>query len=360
MRVGRVQWFGKALAGCLLFMSLAAADAGAADTGPPVVAGGSTGTRQVIDDSGRAVSVPAEPMRLADAWFAHHVLLMTLGAGPRIVATVNHPRSLPWMFKVLPSLNNATGVEGTTFNAEALLAAGVDLVFTSTADRQALAYQQVGLAVMRMGYTDLPGLQRSMLATAQALGGTPPMVRAHAYNQYLDQQLAFVAGRVATVPAEQRPRVLHIASVNPLKVDGSGTLIDDWIKIAGGRNAATGLKGNLQVVSAEQLLVWQPDVLILAAGAGDLKQAAQAQLLSQLTAVQRGWVLRNPAGVFPWDRYGTEVALQIEWAAQQLHPALFRDVDMVQQTMGFYQRFFDYALSEADAQRILQALPPAP
>ena len=31
-------------------------------------------------------------------------------------------------------------------------------------------YEQVGLPVMRMGYTDLPGLQRSMVATAQALG----------------------------------------------------------------------------------------------------------------------------------------------------------------------------------------------
>jgi iron complex transport system substrate-binding protein len=315
--------------------------------------------RQVTDDSGQSVRVSAEPMRIADAWYAHHVLLMTLGAGPRIVATVNHARSQPWMFKVLPSLNQATSVEGTAFNVEGLLADGVDLVFTATGDRHALAYQQVGLPVMRMGYTDLAGLQRSMLATAQALGGTQPMARAEAYNQYLNTQLTHVQGKVSTLTTEQRPRVLHIASVNPLKVDGGDTLIDDWIRIAGGRNAATGLTGNLQVVSAEQVLAWQPDVVILAANAGDLSQAAQAPLLAELTAVKDGHVLRNPAGVFPWDRYGTEVALQLQWAAQQLHPRLFQSVNMLDETAAFYQRFFDYPLSQADARLILQGLPPS-
>lgn len=339
--VGLKPW----LIGCLLLISLTAS----ADD---------SGARHVVDDSGQSVAVPSQPMRIADAWYAHHVLLMTLGAGPRIVATVNHARSQPWMFKVLPSLNQATSVDGTAFNVEGLLADRVDLVFTSTGDRQALAYQQVGLPVMRMGYTDLAGLQRSMLATAQALGGTQPLARAQAYNDFLKTQLASVQSKVATLTNEQRPRVLHIASVNPLKVDGSDTLIDDWIKIAGGRNAATGLTGNMQVVSAEQLLAWQPDVVILAAGAGDLSQAAQAPLLGQLQAVQTGHVLRNPAGVFSWDRYGTEVALQIQWAAQQLHPELFGGVDMVGKTVEFYQQFFDYALSEADARLILQGLPP--
>lgn len=333
------------VASCLLLGSLSAY---ASETAPI----------QVIDDSGKTVSIPQEPQRIADAWYAHHVLLMTLGAGSRIVSTVNHPRSQPWMFKVLPSLNDATSIEGTTFNVEALLEQRVDLVFTSVGDRQSVAYEQVGLPVMRMGYTDLPGLQRSMVATAQALGGEEPRRRAQAYNAYLDRQLKLVSDKVSAIPIAQRPKVLHIASVNPLKVDGSDTLIDDWIRIAGGRNAATGLEGNMQIVSAEQVLAWRPDVLILAAGAGSLDQAAQASLLQQLTAVKHQRVLRNPAGVFPWDRYGTEVALQIEWAAQQLHPTRFSDVDMARTTQNFYRKFFDYPLSDADAQWILLGMAP--
>ena len=349
----------RGLLGSLLLVSLSAgavADPGDAGQSLQVSPGES---RQVQDDNGKQVSIPVAPARIADGWYAHHVLLMTLGAGPRIVATVNHPASQPWMFRVLPALNHATAIEGTAFNAETLLAEDVDLVFTALGDRQAVAYRQLGLPVMQMGYTDLAGLKRSMLNTADALGGPEPHARALAYNAFLDQQLAAVNQRVAGIPVAQRPKVLHIASVNPLKVDGASTLIDDWITIAGGRNAATGLKGNLQIVSAEQLLAWQPDVLILAAGAGDLDQATQAQLLNQLDAVRNGRVLRNPAGVFPWDRYGTEVALQVAWAAQQLHPALFADVDMAAQTRQFYRRFFDYPLTQEDARRILHGEPPA-
>jgi iron complex transport system substrate-binding protein len=333
----------------------AAANAPATDASASAASPLATPGAVVRDDSGRDVQVPAQVKRIADGWYAHHVLLMTLGAGQRIVATVNHPQSQPWMFKVLPSLDKATAINGTAFNVETLLADRVDLVFTSSSDRQALAYEQSGLAVMRMGYTDLPGLQRSMLTTAQALGGAQVVERAKAYNGYLDEQLATVKARVGDLPPGQRPRVLHIASLDPLKVDGSDTLIDQWISLAGGRNAAQGLKGNLQPVSAEQLLVWQPDVVILAANAGDI---GQSSLLQQLPAVQQGHVLRNPAGVFPWDRYGTEVALQLEWAAQQLHPERFKDVDMVGKTVDFYRRFFDYSLTTAQARRILRGLPP--
>lgn len=310
----------------------------------------------VVDDSGRQVAVRASALRIADGWYAHHALLMTLGAGDRIIATVNHAASQPWMFKVQPSLNLATAVRGTAFNVETLLGERVDLVFTSLGDRQALAYEQVGLPVMRMGYTDLPGLQRSMLSTARALGGVEPLKRAQAYNGYLEEQLANVHAGLADLPEAHRPRVLHIASLAPLKVDGSETLIDDWIGIAGGRNAAAGLKGNLQAVSAEQVLAWHPDVVILAAGSGELSQAGA--VLRQLEAVRQGRVVRNPAGVFPWDRYGTEVALQVQWAAQVLHPERFEGVDMVAQTRTFYSRFFDYALSERDARRILAGLGP--
>lgn len=99
-------------------------------------------------------------------------------------------------------------------------------------------------------------------------------------------------------------------------------------------------------------------MIILGEGCGSLDHSAYAGLFSGLSAVKQHRVFANPAGVFPWDRYGVESALQVPWAAQVLHPALFADVDMVKMTRDFYQRFFDYPLTAAQAQRILHALPP--
>ncbi|WAH61699.1 hypothetical protein LZ023_39255 (plasmid) [Pseudomonas silvicola] len=114
----------------------------------------------------------------------------------------------------------------------------------------------------------------------------------------------------------------------------------------------------MKPISPEDVIRWNPDVIIIGAGAGSLADSDFKTLFASVKAVQQHRVWQNPAGVFPWDRYGTEVALQIQWAAKQLHPALFPQLDLVSATQAFYQQFYDYSLTANDAQRILQALPP--
>lgn len=316
-------------------------------------------SRQVIDDAGNTVTVPDKVIRIADAWFAHHSVLMTLGAGDKIVATVNHPADRPWMFKINPALNKALQVKGITFNSEALLMRQADVVFVARGNPDAAGYRQASLPVLEMAFTDYPSLERSVRATAQVLGTAQARQRAADYNRYLQDSVAAVLAKTVGLSDKQRPSVLHIQSLNPLKVDGRDTLIDTWITLAGGRNAAQSIQGNMKEVSPEMVLAWQPDVIILGQGCGDIRTSRYAQLFSGLKAVKEKRTWPNPAGVFPWDRYGTESALQLQWAAHQLHPALFADSDMVTLTRDFYHHFFDYPLSTDEAQRILHGQPPA-
>lgn len=316
-------------------------------------------SRQVVDDAGHSVSVPDRVNAIADGWFAHHSVLMTLGAGNKIVATVNHPESQPWMFKITPTLNQALQVRGTSFNPESLLAKRVDVVFSAKGNDKAESYRQAGLPTLEMAFIDYPSLMKSVSTTAQVLDTHHAYARAAAYNHYLQTAIDTVQRKTQNLTATQRPSVLHIQSLKPLKVDGSQTLIDTWITLAGGKNAAKDINGNMKEVSAESVLSWQPDVIILGAHCGDLAHSPYAKLFAGLNAVKNGKVLQNPAGVFPWDRYGTESALQIQWAAKMLHPELFPNVDMAAVTEDFYRRFFDYPLNADEAQRILRALPPA-
>ena len=316
-------------------------------------------SRQVVDDAGHTVTVPDQVNTIADGWFAHHSVLMTLGAGSKIVATVNHPESQPWMFKIAPTLNQALQVRGTAFNPESLLAKKVDVVFTSAGNDKAESYRQAGLPTLQMAFTDYPSLMKSVATTAEVLGTDDARARAKAYNQYLQTTIDTVQSKMRGLTAEQRPSVLHIQSLKPLKVDGSQTLIDTWIHLAGGKNAAAEIQGNMKEVSPERVLAWQPDVIIFGANSGQIADSPYAALFSELKAVKNGKVLQNPAGVFPWDRYGTESALQLQWAALMLHPASFPGMDMTKVTQDFYQRFFDYKLSDDETQRILHAQKPA-
>ncbi|WP_312239876.1 ABC transporter substrate-binding protein [Pantoea sp.] len=312
----------------------------------------------VTDDVGNHVEIAHPATRIADAWYAHHSLLMTLGAGDLIVATVNHPADRPWMFKIQPSLNQALQVQGKSFLSEALVARKVDAVFVPANDPDASAYRQAGIPTLVMRFDDFASMQRSLTATAHVVGTSDALRRAQDYNRYLDQQIAAIKQKTQGLKTGDRPRVLHIQSLHPLKVDGRNTLIDTWIKLAGGQNVAEQVDGNMKETSPEAVIRWNPDVIIIGAGAGTLQDSDYASLFASLNAVKQHKVWQNPAGVFPWDRYGTETALQIQWAAKMLHPELFADLDIVQATQQFYQRFYDYTLDKEDAQRILRALPP--
>ena len=295
----------------------------------------------------------APPQRIADAWFAHNAVLLMLGGADQLVATVARPQSFPWMYRVAPVFKRAVPIDGATMNVEELLRLKTDLVFVTPADPSAAAMGRAGLQVVPVTFTDFASMLDCVDLTARTLATPFAARRAQEYRAYLTQALA----DVPRAPA-RRPRVLHVASLNPLKIDGDKTIVDEWIKAAGGRNAADGLHGNLQTVSIEQVLAWQPDVIILAANAGEIAASPQAALWASLPAVRRQRVYRNPGGVFPWDRYGPEVALQVRWAAGILQPTPHSAATLVAQTRLFYARFFSYPLSDAEAQRIIAGLPP--
>ena len=62
---------------------------------------------------------------------------------------------------------------------------------------------------------------------------------------------------------------------------------------------------------------------------------------------------RNPVGTFKWDRYSTEEALQLLWAAQHFHPELFKDIDLVKETREFYTTYYGYNLTEEETKLII-------
>lgn len=315
--------------------------------------------RVITDQSGHPVTVPAAPVRIADLWYAHNELLIMLGATRSIAMTPNRPSTSPWMFQVAPDLRRATQLSGTSPNAESLLAQHVDLVFASSGSDAVSAVRRVGIPTFEVGFTDAASLMRCVDLTADVLDTDPARSRARRYDAYLAGVIRNVRAVTDPIAASARPRVLHIQSLSPLKVDGAATLIDDWIRIAGGRNAAAGLSGNMRQVSVEQVAAWNPDIIILGGNAGALDGGHMPGLWHAIRAVHDGKVFRNPAGMFPWDRYGTEFALQLHWAAKAIQPGLFARTDMTDLTRQFYRDFFDYPLRPDEARRILAALPPA-
>jgi len=295
------------------------------------------------------------PARIADLWFAHNATTALLGAAGRVVITVDTPVAQPWLYRLSPAMRSSVAVNPGPANAEALLAGRVNLTFVAQ-KAEADRLRRLGVPAVSVAFTDLKSMRASMTTTANALGDPFAQARLEDYNMYLDEVLARLGRELAHTPAEARPRVLHIASTFPLRADGAGTLIDDWITLAGGRNAAVGLHGALQPISVEQIARWNPDIIIVG-GSNGLPDPHPMATIPELRGRR---IVRNPTGAYQWDRYGPEFVLQLQWAAKLLHPELFGSIDMTRETVKFYRRFFHYPLSREEAERMLSAQPPAP
>lgn len=320
------------------------------------------GTKVIKDVDGKEVTVPVTAQHVANLWHANNQVLLTLGGAPKLAATTHYVTTIPWFRQVYPDITKVPApiAANNDLNMEELIAAKPDVVLVSS-EKQAEAVRNAGLTAVRVGFSDMDGLMQTVNLTAEVLGTQGAYERAQKYNDYMKKNLKLIEERLKGLPDNERPKVLHLGSgIDVHTVSGTGIVIDEWIKIAGGTNAASSVKG-MKSVSMEQITSFAPDVIIIggdtsAKGVETIKSDAAWQ---DVPAVKNGKLIRNPYGTFNWDRYSTEEALQVLWAAKTLHPDKFADVDMVKEVREFYSTFFGYQLSNDDAQRILDGNPPA-
>ncbi|MBV7275620.1 ABC transporter substrate-binding protein [Clostridium thailandense] len=326
-----------------------------------------TQTKTITDTAGKKVEVPLNIKRIGDSWQAHNEVLAMLGAGDKVVATILTEKMRPWLYKVNPQMNKAVTVFGTdTVNTEELVKTKPDIVFTPLNDKSANKISELGIPTVQLNFTDFKGLKECFKLTGDILGDESKK-RADQYISYLDNKLNMITDVTSKIPKEQRPKVLHVTSLSPLTVDGSDTIINAWIETAGGVNAASEVKGNNKQISIEQMLKWNPDVVILSSntlmkinnGKKIKDTLLQDPNWQQVSAVKAGKVYFNPDGAFYWDRYSAEEALQIQWAAKTLNPDKFPNIDIIKETRYFYKTFLNYDLSEEEANKIINDDPPA-
>ncbi|WP_446897371.1 ABC transporter substrate-binding protein [Clostridium sp. LBM24168] len=325
-------------------------------------------TKIVTDTAGKKVEVPVNVKRVADAWQAHNSIVAMLGGGDKIVATVLTQKMAPWLYKVNPQMNNATTTfnKDSTPNTEALMKTKPDVVFIPVNEKNANKMSQLGIPAVQLNFTDFNGLKKCVDLTGEVLGDSAKK-RAEKYNSYLDSKLNMINSITSKLPEDKKPKVLHITSISPLIVDGSDTIIDNWIKVSGGVNAAKDIKGNNKKISMEQILKWNPDVIILGintlmkvnSGKKVMDNLLKDPVLQKTSAVKSKRIYFNPFGAFYWDRYSAEEALQVQWAAKILYPDKFSNIDIIKETRYFYKTFFDYDLSNEEANKIINDEPPA-
>ena len=318
--------------------------------------------RPFTDAAGRTVEIPDRVTRVLAAGPPAAVLLYSLA--PDLIAgwvSAPAPAALPYLeprTRALPAFGRLTG-RGGTANVEAVLAAKPDLIvdsgslgptYASLADR---VQAQTGIPYILLdgGFSRIPETYRQLGA---ALGRQADADALAAYAQDLTDT---VAKAIGPLPASQRPRVYYARGSRGLETGFAGAINTELLEAAGASNVAQDGGGRLGTVSPEQVLAWNPEVIVTL----DPVFPALARtdpVWKDVTAVQAGRIYPAPLQPFPWFDAppGINRLIGLRWLAGLLHPELFPE-PMPEVVRDFYRRFYHVELDAAQATSLLSTGP---
>jgi len=312
----------------------------------------------VMDAAGRAVAVPAKVERVFPAGPPAAILLYTLAPDlllgwPR----ANRPEECAYMLPDIctrPEVGRITG-RGNTANLEVVLALKPDLIldvgstsatFVSLAAR---VQEQTGIP-----YALLDGRFEAVVSSYRKLGELIHReAAAEALANYAAETIATIKRRIDKVPEVRRPRVYYARGPRGLETGLGGSINVETIEFLGARNVAAERKGGLAIVAVEQVLLWNPDVIVtidrdFAAG------VSNDPVWSQVAAVRNGRVHLSPKMPFGWVDFPPSVnrLIGLWWLAKILYPQQFPE-DLTALTRDFYSRFYHVTPTDAQIAHVL-------
>ena len=315
-------------------------------------------SKTIIDMAGVSVTLPSNVQRVGAGRPVFCEILLALGAQDKIVAT-SPLDTYYWLKKVYPGISNLScpfALSGV--NTEELLRSKPDVVFLLTGDKAVESVEALGIPVIQLSTKNEAEIKQTIAIIGDSLGESYSKI-AEQYNAYYGEKADMIRSISAEIPQDQWPSVLVMYGLSPaLNVYGNNTAMAGYISWAGGRNAASEMNTAGQV-SMEQLLKWDPDIIIVSVDPSALDGMKSDLSWNQLKAVKNGEVHINPKGVWTWDAKSAEMPLEILWIAKTLHPDFYRSINMPSEIKYFYSTFFNYDLTDEDVNRILSAQPPA-
>ncbi|WP_325488029.1 ABC transporter substrate-binding protein [Pelagibacterium sp.] len=171
-----------------------------------------------------------------------------------------------------------------------------------------------------------------------------------------NEVVAAVEAKAAAIAKDDKPSVLYmLRSLSEITATGRENHYNTWyIEMAGGISSSAELNGTVPI-SAEQIAVWNPDVILLNSFEPELSVdwVYDHPILSQLAAAQEHRVYKMPIGGYRWEPASQESPLTWMWLANLLHPEVY-DFDLRAEMRSAYEFLYNYEVSDAEIDSILR------
>jgi iron complex transport system substrate-binding protein len=318
--------------------------------------------RTIVDMAGREVTVPAEIDKVFCVSPVGTILVYTLD--PDLLVGWNYELREGEKEYILPKYQSLPNLGGwyakATCNTEELLNINPDVILsvgyldTEQADK---IHQQTGLPVVMIDGDDLTRMDEAYEFAGKLLNMEE---RANELAAYCREAVKDVQSKAETITEDQRVRVYYAEGASGLETDPKGSRHTETLEIVGGVNVAdVAMKGGMGMtpVSLEQILSWNPDVILSwnKAQGGYYDKIMTDSKWESISAVQNQKVYAVPSGPFNWFDRPPSVnrMLGLKWLGNLLYPDVY-NYDMGKETREFYKKFYHYDLSDQEVDSLLK------
>ena len=335
--------------------------------------------KTVVDLMGREINVPEEVQKIAAIAGPTYEMVFMLGSGDQIAMVKSgHTDSYPLANLTNPRLETLAGLAAnpsSSVNIEDYLKHDIDLVVYYDNEIELKKFDAVDMAAIVVSKNTgliasldeaksltidqfIEKLTQPLDILSTALNTEEARSEYEAWRDYCDQKLRMVYDRTKDIPMEERQTV-YWGNTWGEEIRSTYALKNRWyeVNLAGGQLIGPEENSNFPEVTAEQLYSWDPDIILVDNHGGLPGLVMQSMYRenskwSTLSAVQNQQLHRIPAGVFFLDK-GSTTTLLVLWMATILQPELFSDIDMVEEVKYYYSEFYEYDLTDEEAQNVI-------
>lgn len=300
-----------------------------------------SGTKVVTDVAGREVVIPKNiDIIVTDgAVPVLNSFMFVMGKGDKIAYST--PGLSKYQSVVSPGLRDKPKIQGG-IELEELVKINPDIVFTASMPKVEV-FEERGLTVV---FLPMPETDAELVKDVVRILGEvfDEQERGERYIRYFDETVARPGKVVASIPDNQRPKVLY-CNYKTMTAHHRW-----WIEKAGGISVSKNNVAKRITFDLEKLIAWDPDVIFL--GGQEIDLVYNDTRLSGVSAVKNRNVYAIPSGTGPWG-YSSEQPLMVLLAAKTLYPEQFKDLDMEAEVIAFYKEFYNCDITRDQAAEIL-------
>lgn len=263
-------------------------------------------SRRIIDMTGRPVSLPAKPGRVFSTCTAVTGIITRLGESARLAAIDEYGKIVPGTSRI------EVAGKGSAISREKIMQIEPDLAFIWWYQED-LGHMlgQLGVPVVKVKSVRLCSLSELYSLVGDALGVSGKSCALCAEIEILLKERRNKAADTA------RP-VVYLELYSRYRTCGNGTYAGDLLEAAGLSNAAQPATGNI-IMSAEELIRKDPEIILYVEGFGTAEEIASRPGLACTGAVKRN-------NIFSLDRFcltaGSDPCKSIELIREIINKAI--------------------------------------